>query len=191
MNHLKSAVTMTVMSTLLIGCGPSLDLTDDQQSFVSLIEESKEAYNNAENSIQESRARQARAEELCAHFSDGLEVQEWQGEVKAIHSTMTGDVGIELLIAKNLTLQTATTSLTFDNDTQATLISEDSPLYEKVASLASGDTVKFSGAFIKGSDKDCLMEVSVTEQANSHGWAYENRRRCNSCLACMACSRAC
>lgn len=163
MINLKSAGAVAALSVLLAGCGPSLDLTDDQQKFINLVEESKDAYSNAENSIQESRTRETRAVQLCAHFSDGFEVRDWQGEVKAIHSTMTGDVGIELLIAKNLTLQTATTSLTFDNDTQATLISEDSPLYEKVASLASGDTVKFSGAFIKGSDKDCLMEVSVTE----------------------------
>lgn len=164
MINLKSVCAVTAMSVLLVGCGPSLDLTDDQKIFVSLIEESKEAYNNAENSIQESRTRQARAEQVCAHFSDGFEVQEWQGEVKAIHSTMTGNVGIELLIAKNLTLQTAATSLTFDNDTQKTLISEDSPLYETVAGLADGDTVRFAGEFIKGSEKDCVMEVSVTEE---------------------------
>jgi len=159
----KSAIAVAAMAIALAGCGPSLDLTDDQQEFVTLVEDSMEAYENAENSIQEGRAREERAEKLCSYFADGFEVHDWQGEVDAIHSNMTGDAGIELLIAKNLTIKTASSSLTFNSATQKTLIEKESPLFETVASLSEGDTVRFSGAFLKGGDKDCLMEVSVTQ----------------------------
>ncbi|WP_416139058.1 hypothetical protein ACM26W_01210 [Halomonas sp. HK25] len=160
----KSAVAITAMATALAGCGPSLDLTADQQEFVTLVEASMEAYGDAENSIQEGRAREERAERLCAHFADGFEVHGWQGEVDDIHSTNTGHAGIEILIAKNLTLKTASSAMTLSSAKQQTLIEEDSPLFETVASLENGDTVSFSGAFLDGSDKDCLKEESVTQR---------------------------
>lgn len=159
----RIALATAAMAILLAGCGPSLELADDQQQFVTLVEESRKAYNDADNSIQEGRAREARAADICSHFADGFGVKDWQGQIDGIYSTMTEDVGIDMLIAKNVTLQTASSSLTFDNETQKTLITKESPLYEIVAGLKQGDTVKFSGAFLEGSEKDCLMEVSVTQ----------------------------
>ena len=160
----KSAVAITAVAIALAGCGPSLDLTDDQQDFVTLVEASMDAYGDAENSIQEGRAREERAEKLCAYFADSFEVHDWQGEVDAIHSANTGHAGIELLIAKNLTLKTASSAMTLSSAKQDTLISEDSPLFETVAGMSEGDTVRFSGAFIEGSEKDCLKEESVTQR---------------------------
>ncbi|WP_404472972.1 hypothetical protein LG301_02030 [Vreelandella venusta] len=160
----KLAICAAAMT--LVGCGPSLEMSEDQQRFVDIVEGSKDDYSDAENSIQKSAARERRAERLCAHFADGLEVNGWQGEIDSINRTMTGDAGVELVVAKNLTLKTASSSLTFNNDTQRTLISEESPLFRAVSELKGGDTVQFSGAFLRGSERDCLLELSVTESGS-------------------------
>lgn len=159
-------VMAAAFATTLSGCGPSLDLAEDQQRFVELVAESKDAYKDADNSIQEKRARQERSEALCKYFDGEYGVQGWKGEVAAIRTTMTDHAGIEVLIAKNLTLKTASTSLTFGSDTQKTLIDSETPLFDTVAGLKEGDRIEFDGRFLAGSEKDCLKEVSLTESGS-------------------------
>jgi hypothetical protein len=97
---------------------------------------------------------------MCAALlsQGGVEVQGWSGTIAQQATTRSGQGVVAVRIARNGTLRSRDTD---DGYTEgvSTLIPFDSPLFRTVATMRSGQQVRFDGRFFPDTE-DCVRELS-------------------------------
>lgn len=136
-----------------------VDLRPQSQiQFETVIDASYEEFKNAANEIQQSVARKSRTKAL-ADLQLGLTVKDWVGTISTLSTNNDGHGVIVIKLNRNLSVSTWNNAFSDIGDT--TLISSDSPLFDKLLSLSKGDKVKFSGTFFKD-DEDYYRTKAMT-----------------------------
>lgn len=135
---------------------------DDQKAFVAAISASRDTYDNAENDLQKSSERKARAKALCDLVAKGP-IDGWVGKIYDLTTNSDGD-GV-LTVELDGEVWIGTFNNTFSDDGLKTLIPSDSDLYATLSKMANEQQVSFSGSFFRDAkdNPDCLREKSLTE----------------------------
>lgn len=131
---------------------------DPEQAFIGVVEKYSKAYSDAPNDMLRGATRPARAKEICSILR-ALGASHWTGSIYQLSSNNDGKGVIELQIARNTYVRTWNNALSDISD--RTLIPTESPLFERVSHLATGQTVTFSGTFISDAN-DCIKESSLS-----------------------------
>lgn len=126
----------------------------DEVRFVQAATAAMTEYQGAPNELRKTSVKVARDRELRKILTTG-KFKDWYGYLAEIHTTSDGAAYVVIrLPADNVTVKTWNNEL---SDYQHhTLIPNGSPLYEALASMSPGDTVKFSGRMFR--------EGSLTEE---------------------------
>jgi hypothetical protein len=147
---------------------PEPDITDSpedgvpskQKQFIEIVEEAAQKA-EAGNEFAVVKARKKRGRDICA-LMPALKATNWVGEVEDASTELGGDSGVLMLqLTDDIAVGTWNNSLS-DFDANS-MIKPSSPLYDKLGSLSQGDSVTFSGRFIRG--PDCLEEQSIADQS--------------------------
>lgn len=126
----------------------------DEARFVQVVVAAMSDYQAAPNELKKSSVKVARNRELQKVLPTG-KFKDWYGTLGELHTTGDGAAYVTIqLPADNITVKTWNNELS--DYEHHTLIPNGSPLYETLASLAVGDTVKFSGRMFR--------EGSLTEE---------------------------
>lgn len=112
--------------------------------------------------MQKGAARPRRAKDICESLKS-LAIKDWIGHIEKLSTNADGKGVLTIKIADNVYVQTWNNAIS-DIDGE-TLIDPDSPLYQKVSSLKTGQLVSFSGSFIRNK-VDCVRESSLTLQGS-------------------------
>ncbi|MCA3451160.1 MAG: hypothetical protein INF92_12485 [Rhodobacter sp.] len=143
--------------------GP-LPMPADQIAFHSIIEASRQAYDDAPNDLVRGAERPKRSQAICDAVQSH-EVKEWIGQVYKLTGTADGRGVISIELAGDIWLSTwnnASSDIKY-----ATLINPGSDLFSRISTLSEGDEVVFSGTFFPdGSGKDCFNEISLMESSS-------------------------
>jgi hypothetical protein len=144
--------------------GPTaFDLAPEgQKEFVGVIEQFRQAYDNASNDMQAGAQRPLRAKALCSIVGD-RRVKGWTGYIATLSSNSDGLGVLSIQIGEDI--HASTWNNAFSDAGNDTLISADSEVFQQAAALAEGDPVKFSGRFLS-SDTDCLQEQSISQSGS-------------------------
>jgi hypothetical protein len=130
-----------------------------QAQFIALVEEAAQKAESG-NEFQVVNARKKRGREICA-LMPALKATNWVGEVEEASTELGGDNGVVMLrITDDIAVGTWNNSLS-DFDANS-MIKPSSPLYDKLGNLSEGDSVTFSGKFVRG--PDCLEEQSLVDE---------------------------
>lgn len=131
-----------------------------QKKFIDLIDTNVPRYRTAKNELQKSAIRTERKQALC-EITEGFTVSDWIGTVNALNTNSEGNAVLSIRISPNIEIKTWNNAL---SDTGSnTLIEKDTLLFNELFYLSRGQKVMFSGSFFT-SEKDCLKELSVTEE---------------------------
>jgi len=138
--------------------GPPPQGLDRQEAFVEAVRNSKAAYESAPNEMLKGATRPARGRELCGVLPDGT-VSDWTGEIVRLSSNNEGKGVVSVELAEGVFMKTWNNALSDRGD--RTLIETSSPLFARVASLAVGQRVRFSGDLVRDG-LDCFKEGSLS-----------------------------
>jgi len=131
-----------------------------QKKFIDLIDTNVQKYRTAKNELQKSAIRTERKQALC-EITEGFTVSDWIGTLNALNTNSEGNAVLSIRISPNIEIKTWNNAL---SDTGSnTLIEKDTSLFNELFYLSRGQKVMFSGSFFT-SEKDCLKELSVTEE---------------------------
>lgn len=122
-------------------------------AFISSIARFADEYQAAPNELKKSAVAKRRAAELKKLMGNNARAVDWLGVIETMGTTMNGNAHVVIKLASNITVKTHNAEL-FDSGDK-TLIRHGSALFEKLANMSDGQTVRFSGRF--------LDEVSLTE----------------------------
>ena len=142
--------------------GPSQG-PDEQRQFVSTFQRAIDDYNEASTELQAANALNVRDAELCTITSQG-QVDDWIGVVESVGANGDGKGVLAIEIAPDLVLKTWNNA--FSDIGDGTLIEPSSELFEKVLPLEGGETVRFSGRFVGGSNH-CLKDSRLTDNGRA------------------------
>jgi hypothetical protein len=136
----------------------------DEQQVVELIQDAREAYDDADHDLQRDAALRDRDAGICRILHDpdpGRDgrVENWTGKVYEIESTHSGEGIIGINIEPQTQVTTRNTA--FDND--ETLIQPGSQLLDQITALEIGQVVTFSGKFIPDDDGPCFSNPRFTQ----------------------------
>lgn len=129
-----------------------------QDAFVETIRKFKAAYGGAQNDMLRGATRPARGSELCGVLPSGT-VTDWTGEIARLSSNNDGKGVVSIKVADGVYMKTWNNALSDFGD--RTMIDTTSPLFARVAALAVGQAVRFSGDLVR-SDLDCFREGSLS-----------------------------
>ncbi len=127
--------------------------------FLTIVRSYNEEYRAAGTDLQRADIRIRRNEALCAAFPD-RRVTDWVGKVDDVRGNSDGDASVDIEVARHINL--ATWGNRFSDVGDRTLIKRDDPIYPTLISLSKGDTVVFSGEFLRSS-RDCIATKNLTE----------------------------
>lgn len=135
------------------------NLPVDEENFISINQNAKLLWQQAPNEIQREPMRNARNASLC---NAPMSVTDWAGHVQRVGTYMgkDGKGSLSVVIAPNITLRTEG-----DLQNEGSKIERGTPLFSAISGLSEGQSVIFSGRFIKG-DKTCLSETSFTDKGS-------------------------
>jgi uncharacterized protein YdeI (BOF family) len=131
------------------------------QDEMVLIEASKTAMDkakNADNDMQRGSALRERSKTICKGMTN-FSIKDWVGTITKIDSNSDGYGVLEIEIAKNVYVKTWNNALS--DSFHKTLLTPDTPLFDKVANMKKGQKVKFSGKFFKERET-CIYESSLS-----------------------------
>lgn len=128
----------------------------DQKRFIQIVKQAQSASRSAANDMARGGALAIRNNALK---NEELDVTSWIGVVTLIYSNSDGWGVLVIEIAKDVSIQTWNNSIS--DMSSDTLIKPGSALFNAAASLKLGQTVKFSGQFIRDD------ETGVGEQSMS------------------------
>ena len=128
----------------------------DEKQFIEIVKQAQTASRSAANDMARGAALATRNNGLA---KVSLDVTDWVGKVTSIDSNSDGWGVLVIEIAKDISIQTWNNSLS--DISSKTLIEPGSALFNTAASLKRGQTVKFSGQFIRDD------ETGVGEQSMS------------------------
>ena len=137
---------------------PESGVSRKQQEFIDIVKKAQKAGDG--NEFEVVNARKKRGREICA-LMPALKASNWVGEVEDASTEMGGDSGVVMVrLTDDIAVGTWNNSL---SDIEAnSLIKPSSPLYDKLGGLKEGDSVTFSGRFVRG--PDCLEEQSLVDE---------------------------
>jgi len=141
-----------------IAFAQSPPIPDQQQKFISIINNFAAKYKSAPNAMKQSAVRPQRKQALCQLLPDA-QVTDWVGTVRDIDANMGGKGILKVSIGKNTHAKTWNNALSDSGD--KTLIALGSPLHDAASELSPGQVIFFSGTFIKDA-QDCFREASLT-----------------------------
>lgn len=165
MNNFQRSFALGCLMTTLLGAQAWADaptMPPDEQAFVALIGKYNNADQNASNDMQKSTLRRNRGNDICA-LLQSENVQNWVGTISSLDSTGDGRGILELTISSDLSLGTTNNSMSESMESSPTMIPAGSALFTAVSAMKTGDTVVFSGNFLRNSTNgDCFEELSMT-----------------------------
>jgi len=133
-------------------------LPADEAAFISINQDAKHRWQDALNDIQREPIPNARNMALCAV---PVNVSEWTGHVGRVGTYLgSNQASLSVALVPNITLRTEG-----DLQNKGSKIQRGTRLFDAVSKLAAGQSVTFSGYFIKG-DKTCLQETSLTNSGS-------------------------
>jgi hypothetical protein len=139
---------------------PKLSVEDQ---FISLVEQARDAADNADNDFRKRLALTKRNDSLC-ELLETKRIQDWTGEVKTLDTNGDGLGVLKIQIADDIKVGTWNNALSDISDD--TLIKKNSAVFETMASLNEGDQVKFSGTLISDPE-NCIGEQSITDNGST------------------------
>jgi hypothetical protein len=132
-------------------------LPAEEVTFIRIIQDAKHRWKDAPNDIQREPMPNARNMALC---DVPTSVSEWTGHVGGIGTYPSDEAFLSVVLVSNVTLRTEG-----DDQNAGSKIQRGTQLFNVVSNLAAGQSVTFSGRFIKG-DKTCLLETSFTDNGS-------------------------
>jgi hypothetical protein len=160
---------MALIAFATAGAVPTIQTASAQQgqpaietAFVAAVSEAREHYRAAANDMAKGGARVARKAAIC-HSLTQLAVTNWVGKIYTLSSNSDGNGVVEIVIGPDVYVKTWNNALSDIGD--HTLIPAQSPLFQVLSAMKTGDTVKFSGTFLRG-DADCIKEPSLTQDGS-------------------------
>ena len=140
------------------------DQPRDERRVVELIQEARDAYDDADHDLQRDAALRDRDAGICQLLRDpdperDGRVENWTGKVYEIESTHSG----EGIIGINIEPQTQVTTRNTAFDGDETLIQPGSQLLDQITALEIGQVVTFSGKFIPDDDGPCFSNPRFTQ----------------------------
>lgn len=130
----------------------------DEKEFISIVKESINS-NDEANDLQREDVRNLRDEKICKSLPKNHHIQNWQGTVENIGSTLKDNATLEVKLPYNISIETYNNALSDINE--KTTIPKNSQLYKQIYDLHKGDVVTFSGEFIPYKNT-CASELSLT-----------------------------
>lgn len=135
-----------------------------QKQLIDTINSFSLQYERASNEFQKSAVRRERSSAIETLLTN-LSISDWVGTVDSMTTTGEGNGAFSVKLAGSNRIKVRTRNNQLSDIGSHTLISPTSPVYNQVASLASGQKVIFSGIFLRGRH-DYLQESSITEEGS-------------------------
>jgi hypothetical protein len=132
--------------------------SSSEETFISAVTESRDAYRAAQNDMAKGGTRSARKAAICAAMSS-LSVKGWTGKISELSSNGDGKGVVGITIADGVQIKTWNNSLSDIED--YTLINPTTGLFRRLSAMKVGDNVSFSGSFVVN-EIDCVKEASFT-----------------------------
>jgi hypothetical protein len=129
-----------------------------EQSFLRIVEDSRDQYSKGANEMQQGATRPMRAKQLCGLLKS-LSFSNWVGKVSVLTSNGDGKGVFGVEVGKDITLKTWNNS--FSDVFDKTMIEPGTPLFGSASATHIGQSVKVSGTFFS-STTDCIEESSIT-----------------------------
>jgi colicin import membrane protein len=129
-----------------------------QLDFLDVIETARQGYAAGQTDLQKGAVRPARANALCALLG-GQRIEGWVGMVETLTTNNAGRGVISIDVGQKVHLMTHNNA--FSDYGHDTMLDPTGRLFTIASNLRKGDKVVVTGGFLR-SDKDCLMEVSLT-----------------------------
>lgn len=129
-----------------------------QNRLIQIVDTYSQKFPEAENDLQRWTIRNERKAEI-RKILQGADVINWAGTIKSLGTTRDGRAYLSVSISPRITIGTWNNQLSdlFED----TLITMDSPLYQKLLNYSVGDKIVFSGSFFSA-DEDYIREKSLT-----------------------------
>ena len=127
-----------------------------ERQFLNAVSEGRNQYESGANDMAKGAARPARGQAVCAVLHDPVD---WVGTVEQLSSNGDGLGVLDIRLDPNVTVSTWNNALSDISD--HTLIAANSAVMRSASALSHGQTVIFSGSFIR-SATDCAKERSLT-----------------------------
>ncbi len=129
-----------------------------EQQFIKAVHDGHAAYDAAGNDMQKGATRPRRAKAVCAALPSGS-ASNWTGKIYKLSSNSDGKGVLEIELASDVWVKTWSNS--FSDIGDHTLIEPDCDLFGKVSAMSEGQSVTFSGTFLRSST-DCYKEPSMS-----------------------------
>ncbi|MFG1392734.1 hypothetical protein [Xanthobacter agilis] len=144
---------------------PNTPLPAVEAAFIAAVEAGRSVYSAGQTDFQKGAARPTRASAICKVVGSPA-VRNWVGKVTTLTTNGEGKGVLGITIAKDTAVMTWNNSLSDIADN--TLIAPGSSLFNAMGTLKEGDTVRFSGSFIR-EPTDCFREQSMTMRGSMTG----------------------
>jgi len=132
-----------------------------QVAFARAVESVKSEYAAAPNELRKSAVRTRRGALIRSALGGSRAVTSWVGRLRRMQTNSEGRAMIVVeLDGTNGTIETWNNALSDMMDN--TLIPQSSPVYSALSDMAVGQTVLFSGSFLRD-ERDYAREASMTE----------------------------
>lgn len=131
-----------------------LDRPEVQVAYLAAIHDARDQYEAASNALKKSAIKRSRQKATEAALGNGANwAYGWIGTLERVGTTRDGRAYLTVRIAPDITFRTINNAILGDF---STLISAENPVYDQLAELSRGDTVKFTGGIRR--------ETSITER---------------------------
>ncbi|MFE5335351.1 DUF2510 domain-containing protein [Isoptericola sp. NPDC056573] len=129
-----------------------------EREFVAIVTDGFGTFDEADTDLQQSEAIRKRNEKICSEV--GSTADGWTGVVADVGANGEGKAWVEIEVAPHVTVHTWNNALSdaFDD----TLIAPGSSMFDNLVALQEGDTVTFSGEFVRDDDA-CVQTTNVTQ----------------------------
>ena len=132
-------------------------MPEQEAKFVALMRDFAGRYERAENELKKSAVVKERERAIKMLLGERMKVSGWTGKLYKMTTTHDGDAAIVIQVDDDVWVETWNNPLSDVGD--KTLIAHGSPLYEAIADLKEGASVRFSARLIR--------ESSLTERGGA------------------------
>ena len=142
---------------------PAVVLPSSNTEMIGIVGKYKTAYQSSTNELLKSNIKQTRNTDLINFLSKSSGVVEFVGTVATLSTTTEGNAHIQIILSGSDNIYVSTANNEFSDIGYSTLIPNGSALYNKIAGIGEGATVKFSAGFLFDGDTGLVAEQSLTE----------------------------
>ncbi|ELM5574247.1 hypothetical protein Q2713_003572 [Salmonella enterica] len=144
------------------------ELPTNEEQFISAINLAYRQSQSA-NDLQKENIKSLRDSAICEAIKHKQEISDWYGTIADISSTSSNNATLAIKLPNGTILNTWNNSLSDIGD--HTIIDKKSDVYKDVYDLSIGDSIIFSGSFIKDG-KQCAQETSITTNGSLNAPAF-------------------